>query len=221
MPTGRLMKKVQRQENWSVSQPPRVGPTTGATTMPRPNKAVAVPRWVGGKLSNRMAWESGCMAPPPKPCKIREITSIGMEVAIPQVSEANVNNAVAGDQKSFTAQKAGEPGTGRQDDRIGHQIARQHPGGLILCGAKISRDIRQRHHNDGSVQNAHERCQHHRQRNQPWIGARAPFRHGRGSGVAHLTLTFGSTDMPGAMSRSSGSGLSKTILTGTRWTTLT
>jgi len=67
---------------------------TGATTMPRPNKAVAVPRWVGGKLSNRMAWASGCMAPPPKPCKIRETTSIGMEVATPQVSDAKVNNTV-------------------------------------------------------------------------------------------------------------------------------
>ena len=91
---GQIDEKVQRQENWSVSQPPRVGPTTGATTMPRPNKAVAVPRWVGGKLSSRMAWESGCMAPPPKPCKTRETTSIGMEVAIPQVSEATVNNTV-------------------------------------------------------------------------------------------------------------------------------
>ena len=29
-PTGRLIKKIQRQEYWSVIQPKRVGPMTGA-----------------------------------------------------------------------------------------------------------------------------------------------------------------------------------------------
>ncbi len=35
-PTGALMRKHQCQEYWSESQPPSVGPTTGATTMATP-----------------------------------------------------------------------------------------------------------------------------------------------------------------------------------------
>ncbi len=36
MPNGTLMKKIQCQEKWSVSQPPSVGPMVGAmmTAMP-------------------------------------------------------------------------------------------------------------------------------------------------------------------------------------------
>jgi hypothetical protein len=36
MPTGMLMKKIQRQEKLSVIQPPRVGPMEGASTATRP-----------------------------------------------------------------------------------------------------------------------------------------------------------------------------------------
>ena len=39
----------------SVSQPPRVGPSTGATTTPRANTAIASPRFSGGKLSVKIA----------------------------------------------------------------------------------------------------------------------------------------------------------------------
>ena len=42
-PTGRLMKKTQRQLYVSVSQPPSVGPRIGATTMPAPQIAIAAP----------------------------------------------------------------------------------------------------------------------------------------------------------------------------------
>ena len=36
MPTGMLMKKIQRQEKLSVIQPPSVGPMEGASTATRP-----------------------------------------------------------------------------------------------------------------------------------------------------------------------------------------
>ena len=190
--------------------------------MPRPNKAVAVPRWVGGKLSNRMAWDKRLHGATAQALQDpRETPASACWSRRRRVSEATVNNDGASDQKSFAPEKTGEPGAGRQDDCVGHQITRQHPGGFILRRAEISGDVRQRHHDDGRVQNDHERRQHHRHRNQPRIGARPPFSHRRGSGVAHLTLTSGSTDMPGAMSRLVGSGSSNTILTGTRWTTLT
>jgi len=90
-PTGRLMKKIQRQEKLSVIQPPRVGPITGATTTPRPYTAMAVACLRGGKLSSRIAWDSGSMPPPPSPCRIRAAMSMGMLMARPHSMEAAVN----------------------------------------------------------------------------------------------------------------------------------
>src|ERR1700733_6303960 len=90
IPTGRLIKKVQRQEKSSVSQPPSVGPIIGATTIPKPYKALAVPRWLGGKLSSKIDWAKGCMAPPPKPCSTRAKIRMGMLAATPQTKEASV-----------------------------------------------------------------------------------------------------------------------------------
>ena len=48
MPTGRLMKKVQRQLSTSVSQPPRVGPRMGPIMTPMPQMAMARPRSASG-----------------------------------------------------------------------------------------------------------------------------------------------------------------------------
>ena len=36
MPTGMLMKKIQRQVKWSVMKPPSVGPIAGASTTAMP-----------------------------------------------------------------------------------------------------------------------------------------------------------------------------------------
>src|ERR1035441_10426159 len=44
----------------------------GATTMPRPQKPIAWPRFSGGKASNKIACESGCSPPPQAPCTIRK-----------------------------------------------------------------------------------------------------------------------------------------------------
>jgi hypothetical protein len=66
-PTGPLSMKHQRQEKLSASQPPSVGPTTGATTTAMPNSAKACPRFCGGKESARTDWAAGTMPPPAKP----------------------------------------------------------------------------------------------------------------------------------------------------------
>ncbi len=52
-PTGPLIRKHQCQETLSDSQPPSVGPTTGATTTATPNRAKACPRFAGGKESDQ------------------------------------------------------------------------------------------------------------------------------------------------------------------------
>ena len=89
-PTGTLMKKIQRQEKLSVIQPPNVGPMMGATTMPMPYTAIAMPCLVRGKLSTRMAWEMGCRPPPPAPWRIRKKISRGRFGAKPQRKELMV-----------------------------------------------------------------------------------------------------------------------------------
>ncbi len=70
--------------------PPSVGPMTGATTMPTPYAAMALPCFSGGKLSSRMDCASGCMPPPPAPCRIRATISMGILSAMPHSMDAPV-----------------------------------------------------------------------------------------------------------------------------------
>src|SRR6202041_3371075 len=70
-PTGPLIRKHQRQVRLSASQPPSVGPTTGATTTATPNSANAWPRFCGGKAAAKIEWDTGTLAPPARPCRMR------------------------------------------------------------------------------------------------------------------------------------------------------
>ena len=66
-PTGPLIRKHHCQDQLSESQPPSVGPTTGATTTASANNAKAWPRFAGGKESARIDCATGTMPPPAKP----------------------------------------------------------------------------------------------------------------------------------------------------------
>src|ERR1700733_10159292 len=70
-PTGPLIRKHQRQVRLSASQPPSVGPTTGATTTATPNSANAWPRFCGGEGSAQNDCDTGTQTPPAKPCRMR------------------------------------------------------------------------------------------------------------------------------------------------------
>src|SRR6267143_3817168 len=70
--------------------PPSTGPSTGATTTPKPHTANAWPCLAGGKDSNKIACESGCSAPPPAPCKIRATINTPRVGAMPHKTEAAV-----------------------------------------------------------------------------------------------------------------------------------
>ena len=50
MPTGTLMKKISRQSTYSTRYPPSVGPTAGATMMPRPYMPIAAPIFCRGTI---------------------------------------------------------------------------------------------------------------------------------------------------------------------------
>ena len=63
----------------------------GATTMPSPQNAIALPRSRGGKASSITACESGCKAPPVAPCTTRKAIKTLSDGAMPQRTEAAVN----------------------------------------------------------------------------------------------------------------------------------
>ncbi len=93
MPTGMLMKKIQRQVKLSVIHPPRVGPMAGAVTTAMPYTAKAMPRLAGANVSARMACSLGCKPPPPAPCSTRQMMSVARLGASPQKKELMVNRA--------------------------------------------------------------------------------------------------------------------------------
>src|SRR5579872_3544238 len=93
MPTGTLMKKIQRQVVLSEIQPPRIGPQIGATSVVIDQIASARPRRKGGKIESSSACEPGIMGPDTAPCRMRKNSSEGRSQAIPQRNEAAVNRA--------------------------------------------------------------------------------------------------------------------------------
>src|SRR5208283_5329088 len=93
MPTGMLIKKIQRQLKLSVIHPPRVGPIAGAVTTAIPYTAKAMPRLAGGKVSARIACSLGCNPPPPAPCRMRQMIRVARFGASPHRNELTVNRA--------------------------------------------------------------------------------------------------------------------------------
>ena len=77
----------------------------GATTTPRPKTAMATPRLAGGKLSIRIACDSGCSAPPAAPCTTRAKISQESSVAAPQAAEANVKTTMQTIKNRFRPKK--------------------------------------------------------------------------------------------------------------------
>ena len=72
MPTGTLMKKIQRQDMLSEIQPPRIGPQIGATRVVIDQIASAVPRLLCGNTEISNAWEPGIIGPETPPCSSRK-----------------------------------------------------------------------------------------------------------------------------------------------------
>ena len=72
-------------------------------------------------------------------------------------------------KKRFRPNSHGEPAADRQDDGVGDQIRRQHPGALVVARAKVARHVRQRHVGDARVEDLHERGQRDDNGNQPRI----------------------------------------------------
>jgi hypothetical protein len=90
IPSGTLMKKIQRQPMLVTMVPPRVGPITGPAMTIAPKKPWAAACSSRGKVSNRIAWALASRPPPMRPWSTRATISIGREVETPHRIDAAV-----------------------------------------------------------------------------------------------------------------------------------
>ena len=87
--TGRLMKKIARQETASVSQPPTTGPIASAMAETPAHVPIALPRSCGGNALEMIERVAGIMNAAPMPWMAREATSQVSLGARPIVAEAS------------------------------------------------------------------------------------------------------------------------------------
>jgi len=95
MPIGRLIRKIQCQEAMSISQPPRIGPKIGPSSIGMPSTAITRPTRSGPAARVRIVMPSGISMPPPRPWRTRKATSISIEFAREQSTEPRVNRRTA------------------------------------------------------------------------------------------------------------------------------
>ena len=95
MPIGRLMKKIQCQLATSISQPPRIGPAIGPSSIGTPRTAITRPIRAGPAALVMIVMPSGISMPPPRPWKTRKVISEPMFQASPQAMENRTNRASA------------------------------------------------------------------------------------------------------------------------------
>ena len=87
MPIGRLMKKIQRQETSSTSQPPRIGPRIGPSSIGTPMMLMTRPTRPGPAARVRIVMPRGISMPPPSPCRTRKAINDSADHAAPESSE--------------------------------------------------------------------------------------------------------------------------------------
>src|SRR5439155_10853785 len=111
--------------------------------MPTPHRAIAMPRWWSGKISQRIACEIGMTGPPPSPWKTRANTRNVRFGAIPERNELTVNRTVPREERADREQDRAyqeeapapdqprEPARRGDDDRVRREERRDHPRHLL------------------------------------------------------------------------------------------
>jgi hypothetical protein len=112
-PIGTLMKKTHRQFRYSVSNPPRAGPTTGATVTPMPHMVMALICCERAFISYMKDCDIGMRKAPKKPWDSRAATIIGSDAATPHSAELIVKPAMATPNRRFRPNRpASQPVSG-------------------------------------------------------------------------------------------------------------
>src|SRR3954454_24077425 len=91
IPTGMLMKKIQRHETSSTSQPPRIGPTIGPSSIGTPMMLITRPTRCGPAARVRIVIPAGMSMPPPRPWRTRKAISDSADHARPERIEPHRN----------------------------------------------------------------------------------------------------------------------------------
>ena len=94
-PTGRLTKKIHRQDSQVVSIPPASTPIAPPAPLTAPNAPSALVRCgPSGKIARISDSAAGAIIAAPRPSTARAATSKPAELASPQASEPAVNRPV-------------------------------------------------------------------------------------------------------------------------------
>ena len=95
MPSGRLIRKIQCQLAVSISQPPRIGPKIGPSSIGIPSTAITRPirSWPAARVM--IVIPSGISMPPPRPCSTRNPTSELTSHAVLHSTDPRVNSSSA------------------------------------------------------------------------------------------------------------------------------
>ena len=98
------------------------------------------------------------MPAPPKPCRMREATSVISEPESAQAKEPSVNTARPQTKTRRLAAQFAERSERQQRDRHGELIGVDHPDRTRRIGAKLLGDGRQRDVGDRAVEHRHRKA---------------------------------------------------------------
>ena len=91
---GTLMKKIQCQEKSSTSQPPRIGPKIGPSSIGMPITAITRPTRSTPAARVRIVMPAGMIMPPPNPCRMRNAISDSADQARPDSTDPSANSTI-------------------------------------------------------------------------------------------------------------------------------
>ncbi len=94
MPIGTLIRKIQCQLAMPISQPPRIGPAIGPSSMGTPRTAITRPTRSGPAARVMIVMPRGISIPPPRPWTTRNAISGPMPQAVAQSTEPQTKSTI-------------------------------------------------------------------------------------------------------------------------------
>ncbi len=94
-PIGTLIRNIQCQLAMSISQPPRIGPAIGPSSIGTPSTAITRPTRSGPAARVMMVMPTGISMPPPRPWITRNVMSSPMPPAVLHSAEPATNSTSA------------------------------------------------------------------------------------------------------------------------------
>ena len=207
MPTGMLMKKTQRQEKLSVMNPPE-----RRSYRRSENDRHAVDGHGHPSLRRRKRVGQNGLLAGAQATAARSLDD-AKEDERPECRRDAAEKRRDGEDRdarhveALAPDLAREPTADGENDCVRHQVARQHPGALVLAHAQAARDVGQRDVGDARVEHLHERRHRDDEGDGPRITPSRPARWrstraapGAAAGAeatrSHRTVTCGSTLIP-------------------------